>query len=325
MIDYCDDSRYAERAHLLGGSLAARRSKSLGDDLQMLGQLLQTSLKEEIYLLHSSWGHLIYPGLLLALIVGFLPKKRRPYVILMGDMWEPHRGLRNLVERLIVKLADRGIALYIVLSDDDLDLLPDTWGVARTKIRCCPFFYTMIDQDIVDDVLPGTHIFAGGNSHREYEVLLDVARQMPEQAFILATSCLKKHKDIPRNVRAGLVPHHEFMTLLQSAAVVAMPLRRRLRRSVGQQTYLNAMWLGKPLVITETAGVHDYIQHGKTGFIVDGSPTSYVKTLRHIIDPANQEEVSTIVKAAQKVVREQFTFEKHVSALLAIIDEGSSA
>jgi glycosyltransferase involved in cell wall biosynthesis len=166
----------------------------------------------------------------------------------------------------------------------------------------------------------GNHIFAGGNSHRDYESLIEVAKQMPELNFVIATKHLEGRTDLPRNVIARPVSHHEFMELMLSAAAVIVPIRKGLHRAVGQQTYLNAMWLGKPTIVNDVFGVHDHIQNGETGLIVDGSSESYKEALEWVFSPANQDSLSRLCENAQIAVREKYSVHNYVDQLLAVID-----
>ena len=166
-------------------------------------------------------------------------------------------------------------------------------------------------------------MFAGGNSHREYEPLIEAARQLPEHRFVLATDRLQGI-DLPPNLTAAPVPHHEFVRLMYGAAAVVVPMRQGMRRAVGQQTYLNAMWLERPTIVSDILGVHDHIENGKTALIVDGSMAGYVRALHWVFDPDNQEQVVRMCQNGRQAVVGQFTFENHAARLLEIIDEAAN-
>lgn len=317
-INYNKSPFFAARARFVGLPTAHRPL----DGLRWLIRILAVAWKENVLLLDSERIPDAHPELFAAAVMGFWPRRIRPIVVLVGDMYQPHSGLRNAVEKLLIKLADKGIYRYAVRSSDELRLFPDTWGVSASKVRCCPYYFTVPDKP-PDVSVPssGDYIFAGGNSHRDYGPLLVAARHLPELRFVIATTRLKKNTDIPPNVTAGPVTHHEFMALLRSAAVVVVPLRQGLMRAAGQQIYLAAMWSGKPTVVSKAPAVRDHVTDGETGLIVDGSPESYERALRWVFDPAHQDKVTRMSAAAHKVVSEQYTFENHAFRLLEILDE----
>ncbi len=317
-VDYGEVPRWLSRARSLVQPVPDH--PTLRHELTVLFRLLRAVHREKALILQSSTR--LHGELLASMWVGLWPRKWRPVIVIMGCMWQRDPGLRGLIEQVVVRLADRGIRRYAVQSTDEMTLFPATWGISAAKTRYCPFFYTITERDVITPPPPaGDYIFAGGNSHRNYAPLIEAARQMPERQFVIATDRLKALDDLPPNVTARPVPREEYMRLMSSSAVVVVALQQGLSRSVGQQTYLNAMWLGKPALVTDTTGVRDYIRDGETALIVDGSAEDYVRKLRWVFDPANRAEVARIAQKGQQTAREQFTYENHVACLLDILDE----
>jgi len=95
-------------------------------------------------------------------------------------------------------------------------------------------------------------------------------------------------------------------------------------RSSGQQSYLNAMLLGKPVIVTEPPGVHDYINNGVTGVIVPSSVEALRAAIRHVMDPAHAEHYREMGARASQAVREahhDFTYRKLLLRAAGISDE----
>lgn len=58
------------------------------------------------------------------------------------------------------------------------------------------------------------------------------------------------------------------------------------RRSAGQASYLNAIALGKPVVVTDAPGVRDYVDHRRTGLIVPpGDPIALREAVNWTLAP----------------------------------------
>ena len=96
-------------------------------------------------------------------------------------------------------------------------------------------------------------------------------------------------------------------------------MRAGLVRGTGQQTYLNAMAMGKPVVVSDVAGARGYVENGRTGLIVDGSAEGYVRALRRLL--SSEAESSDMGARARTAVREHYTYRVHVDRLLEILDE----
>jgi glycosyltransferase involved in cell wall biosynthesis len=316
-INYLKSPAFAARARLIKRPSTGR----LKDGLSIFRRVLRSAAKEDVMLLASSWGQ-FHPDLLSAAVMGLWPAHKRPTILLLGCMWEPDGGVPGLIERQIVKLADRAIDCYIVQSTEELEIFPRIWGVSPKKVRFCPFFFELNSDELnKSDYAQQQFVFAGGNSHRDYTPLVEAARQLPDLQFVLATHLLDERTDLPPNVRAGTVSHREFMELMCSAAATVVAIRPGLHRAAGQRTYLNAMWLRRPTIVTDTLGVHDHIRHLESGLIVDGSPESYVQALRWVFTPENRPAVTRLCNKAHEVVDTQFSFEKHIARVLSIVDE----
>ncbi len=63
--------------------------------------------------------------------------------------------------------------------------------------------------------------------------------------------------------------HREFRQLMAGAAMVVVPMEEGHLHSGGQQTYLNAMAMGKPVIVCDPRGAPDYITDGQDGIILD--------------------------------------------------------
>jgi glycosyltransferase involved in cell wall biosynthesis len=290
------------------------------DAIKIFFRTLKAARGTQVLVLNSASGPW-YPDIFTALVISFWKANKRPAIVLVGDMWEPHRGIRHSIDRLAIQLADRAVVCYVTQSSDELDVFPKLWGIDRSKMCVNLYFWSFADRDLEGpEPPPGNFVFAGGNAHRDYHALVEAARALPEIEFVIAA---KKHIDmlnLPPNVKAGPVPHEEFVRLMRSAKVVVTPIQQGLYRAAGQQTYLNGMMLGKPTIVNDTMGVGDHLIDGKTGWIVDGSPEGYIEAIRWVFDPANQEAVECIARAGQRAALEEFSYEHYTSKLLEIVD-----
>lgn len=314
-VNYKDYPEYAERSIVLSKS-----TTSLLSELKFIPQLVRATSQAKLFLLDSTSGR-IHPDLMAAIMIQLLPRKRRPVIVFMGAMWQKDDGFKGLVQKVLLRLADGAIARFAVQSTDEIPLFARTWGISESKMRFVPYFYTFTEKDLAAPT-PGNEgfIFAGGNSHRDYEPYLEAIDSLRDYRFVIATHLLDG-RPLPPNVQAGAVPRHEFIRLMRASAAVVVPMKTGLIRAVGQQTYLNAMMLGKPTIITKTLGVSDHAWDGETAIVVDGTPQSYVQAIRKVMDPAKEAEMDRMCRRAREVVLGQFNFERHAKRLLEILDE----
>lgn len=240
-----------------------------------------------------------------------------------GDMWNKSNGLKYHFQKILVQLADISIKRYVVQSIGEQQVFSQVWGIAPEKVRLCLYSFTFTDEEInAGKITTKGYIFSGGNPNRDYDLLVETARRLPNRQFIIATRLLDKRNDLPSNVKIVQVPHLEFIRLMREADMVITPIRAGLTRAAGQQTYLNAMRMGKINIVNgkDVFGVTDYIKNYVNGVITDGTPHGFCKAIEWVYDPANQATVKKIEKYARESVVE-FTYERHVRTMASIIDE----
>lgn len=275
-------------------------------------RLLRLSKNRKILILNGSVGRRqLYRDLVFALI---LKLTRKPPLVLMQDAtWEPGSEALEaefpILKKVIPKLARLAISAldgphmrYAVLSTSEVKTFSKAWGVDPQRVVFQPFPNTLHGYRNMPTRDDG-YLFSGGNSVRDYPLLVSALEGTAVTTHI-ATKW-QPRKNLP-HLHVRPTSHEEFMTLLANAHAVVVPLRRSVR-SAGQQSYLNAMGLGKPVIVTDTPGVRDYIVDGVTGVIVPHDAEKMRAAILHVMDPANAAFYAAMGERAKKDVFERFT------------------
>jgi glycosyltransferase involved in cell wall biosynthesis len=208
-----------------------------------------------------------------ALLQQLVTRPKKPHILIYAFFDLPQRGLRRFMKRTYFRWLITASSRIVVYSRRRIDLYSRVFDVPREKFVCVPYHITLDGYHtafkITDStVSEGDYIFAGGD-YRDYETFLDAVRDLPYKV-IIATRLRDYFSglDIPRNVRVITASHEEFLQLLAGARVVVVPLHGGVLHSGGEQTYLNAMALGKPVVVADDGGADEYISDGLTGLVV---------------------------------------------------------
>ena len=100
-----------------------------------------------------------------------------------------------------------------------------------------------------------------------------------------------------------------------------MPLREGVVRTAGLETFLTAMALGKIIITTDSPGIRDYVNAGRTGLIVPpGDAGALREAIAWTIDPANAPEVARIAQAGRESARRDFSPEAFIATLLEVAE-----
>lgn len=245
-----------------------------------------------------------------------------PPVLLVDATWEPgSRALARSLPRLApllpaaaraaVRALDGDHLRYVVLSRDERSRFADTWGVDPQRVLFQPFPHTLWNLPELE-VGSGGYLWSGGNSLRDYDLLEEAVRGLDLDVRVHARWSPRR-PDSP--IRAATSSHEEFVRSLAGARAAVVPLRAAVR-SAGQQTYLNAMALGKPVVVTQAPGVLDYIRPGETGIVVPPTPQALRAAIVDVMDPANAPRYAAMGAAARRDVLDRFTEHTYRTGLL---------
>lgn len=229
----------------------------------------------------------------------------------VGFDGDPRHGRR--LGRRAIRMIDRDNVHYAVLSRDELVTFPRVWGVDPTRVHFVPFCATaksLVNEPTRNGVL------ASGNSLRDYRALIDAAPKI--RADLTLATRLPLPAITADNIEAGFLPPAEHDARLRSAAVVVVPLLANTERSAGQQTYLNAMGRGKPVVVTDAPGVRDYITHGETGLIVSNEPGALEDAINRLL--TDRRLAQRLGEAARADVHSRFELGAYVQRLLELAD-----
>ncbi|MBL8092001.1 MAG: hypothetical protein JNJ43_16820 [Anaerolineales bacterium] len=289
-------------------------------EIRRFWKVLNWARECDVLVLDSVSGS-FHPDLLACIFIRLLHKK--PVIVLADDMWNKSNFFKYNFQKLIVRLADPVIQRYAVHSIGEGEIFAKLWGIDQKKVRVNLYCFTFTDAEVnAGPILSNGYIFSGGNPARDYDSLLEAARKLPHRKFIISTRLLDGRKDIPTNVQIVKVSHTEFIRLMREADMVITPLVSGNTKSSGQQTYLNAMRLGKISIVNakNVLGVTDYIQNYVNGITPDGTPEGYCEAIEWVYNPTNQEAVEKIKQKAQESVME-FTSERHLQRMASIVEE----
>ena len=247
-------------------------------------------------------------------------RRRSPPPLIFADCaWGADKGF---VDRAAIRLIDGPHVHYCVHSWEQRSCFPNLWGVDIERVHVTPYYYTLSEEELAMPADRDGGVFAGGRSRRCFSTLIEAAHRIDAPVTIGGRVPAEERKRAPRNLRAELLPHDQFISLLSRASVVVVPLEQAAGRSAGEQTYLNAMVMGKPVIVTDTMGVRDYVEHGETGLIVPpGDVDALVAALEWALDPVNDAEVSAMAQRARRTALTRFSPDDYIASLLSVLGE----
>jgi len=206
--------------------------------------------------------------------------RRRPVHVMYDCLWYGGGSLKRAWMRFCLGAVDR----CIVWASVERQRYAQAYGVSPEKFLYVPHHHTL--KRYTFEVGDEGYIFTGGNADRDYGLFFSAVRDLSVPC-VLATNRpqLLTGLVVPSNVRVVSVSPAEFRQLMARARLVVMPMRATLLHAGGQQTVLNAMVIGKPVVLTDPEGGSDYIENGKTGLLVPyGDARALREAIQYLMD-----------------------------------------
>ena len=218
-------------------------------------------------------------GLFFAALERFRGQNRSAHVM-YDCLWYGGGRLRRAWMRFCLRTVDR----CIVWASVECERYSRAYGVPREKLLYIPHHHTLHHFNV--KVRDQGFVFTGGNADRDYGLFLDAVREL-DVACVLATnrSHLLDGLKVPPNVQVRSLSTSEFRQCMADAGIVVMPMRATLLHAGAQQSILNAMLLGKPVVLTDPEGGSDYIENGRSGVLVPyGDASALRQAIRFLLD-----------------------------------------
>ena len=257
-------------------------------------------------------------ALMFALLQRLTRRQRVPQV-LIECLWHlPDTPVRRFLERMKLRLLIGSVSRIVLWHRFQIEAYSQALGVPAERFAWIPFHSTLYGEP--HPVSEGDYIFAGGDSSRDYATLVESVRGLPYRVVIAA---LYRHHfrglDLPKNVEILTTSREQFFHLMAGAGVVVLTLRGGLLHSGGEQTYLNAMLMGKPVIVADDCGADEHITHGVNGLLL---PPGDVAGLRQGLQTLMENRsLARLLGQNAKLVAARYTPERFFESVFALVED----
>lgn len=223
-----------------------------------------------------------------------LTRRRPRHVAIMDWISKP-------VVRVPLRVVRRGVDRILTWSSVQGAFAVEHLGFRPEQVQ---YIEHPVDQDYFAPI-PDAHttIFSAGETQRDFETLIEAAATLPLPTVIAAsrigvfTGFRTRLADageleLPPNVVVQSMQPDELRRAYARAAVVVVPLMPA-ENNAGLSVVLEAMSMGRPVVVTRTQGQVDVVRDGVSGVYV---PAQDAQALRRAIidlldDPSRAEQL----------------------------------
>lgn len=214
--------------------------------------------------------------------------------------------------------ADRGMTRILMHSRRQVDIARRELGIDEQRLAFVPYFADTAfwrPSDLPEESL----IVAAGREHRDFLTLARACQIPGVRTFVAAGSL---HSPDAQSSRPAVWPagfevrfagYAELRMLYARASVVVVPLLETDFQA-GVTSLLEAMAMGKAVVVSAANGHADIVRDGETGILVPpGDPDRLRSEIERLL--ANPEQRARLGRQARWAVERSYSLEAYVERL----------
>lgn len=169
-----------------------------------------------------------------------------------------------------------------------------------------------------EDMKPEVDVISIGNTKRDFELLVKAMTGLPYTCKIISDKFEKM--ELPENVEVvhGQLSYEDCLKEYAKAKVIALPLSKDVEEGVfGLTSLVDALTVGKPVIVSKTKGIGIKIQELGCGIEVDGA----MEMARAIQKLLENEEYREKIESRIAEVKLDFNMQKSSRKLCEIIKQ----
>lgn len=207
-----------------------------------------------------------------------------PHVAFAFNFTDIPRGYRLDAMRRAFGRTDR----FIVYSRMERELYSQMFDVPADRFVFMRWGVAPPISEPSPRIIDRPYVAALGGEARDYATLCETARRLPALRFVMI---VRPHSldglAVPDNVEARVnLSWQEAWSLVWHAEAALVPLRSS-RTPNGHVTIVGGMHIGKAQVITDSAGIRDYAEDGKTALLVPPQDSAaFATAIERLLDDA---------------------------------------
>jgi glycosyltransferase involved in cell wall biosynthesis len=220
-----------------------------------------------------------FHGLLFASYCRLFLVKKTFSLIVMTFIYKQKSGWKGRIYHSLIHFAltSKYIDKIIVFSQQEVNYYAGLFPDVQAKFVYIPLGIERITNTVKNEEWKKEkYLLSVGRSNRDYDFLYEAIKDTAFHLKIISNSFHDKPLDNIKLFNSVFAP--EMFDYMENCFCVVLPLSNP-KISSGQLVILQAMQLGKPIIVTESEGISDYITHGYNGLIIKKEKKALIETL----------------------------------------------
>ncbi len=240
-----------------------------------------------------------------------------PVVAWQFNVGSYYGGVKNWLAQASLNAVD----YFVVHTRCEIDIYHKWLGIPLERLEFVPLHEKELPVSSQENTTD-PFIVALGSAHRDFHTLFQAVEKLNIPTIIASKPQALEGLSIPPVVKTPFgIGRKECLRMAQEARISIVPLLPKSTAiAAGVVTIVEAMHMGRPVIATRCLGAEDYIEHGKTGLLVEPQSVDDLMEAIQLLwsDTALRERLG---QAAKRYAQEHFSCEAAGAALGRILDK----
>ncbi len=248
-----------------------------------------------------------------------LTGRARPVIVLTETrLDDPLPGWRWRFKVAVQRYAFQAVDLVCVSARKEGEAYARRLGLPVDRFRFVPWHTNVLTPRVVPAI--GCYVFAAGRTGRDWRTLAAAVSGLDLPVTVVCSPEDAATIGFSANVNVSSdVPYATYRQLLEGASIVVVPLEPHVYSS-GQVVILEAMAMGKAVVVTRAVGSEDYVEDEIDGLLVEQGDATGMRAALLRLHRDHSLRLALGEAALTKVLH-RHTLEYYASHLLQIVEQ----
>lgn len=189
-------------------------------------------------------------------------------------------GVKGNVKRWVAILLLKKVHRHLLYFKDTTGY-SSAYRIEKDRFRFIPFKINSYDKVVDTETTDEGFIFAGGYSRRDYTTLLEAVKDLPYPVAMVSADkeALREHGSLMDedllSDRVTVLTEYDpdrYIETMAASRLVVVPLRHDILNPAGTSTFLDAMALGKCVIVSSGTAVDGVLTDDMAIMVTPGDP-----------------------------------------------------
>lgn len=225
------------------------------------------------------------------------------------------------IRRWLSQVSLGQIDRFIVHSRQEIDIYSKWLGLPKDRFEFVPFPCAGIEGDYAEET-ETPFIASLGSAHRDFPCFFKVVEELSIPTIVASGPSALEGISIPSNVETPFgISRADCHKIAQEGRINVIALQDKPDvTAAGHVTVIEAMHMGRPIIVSDCYRMGDYIKHGETGWLVKPGCSQSLKEAITLL--WNDEELrNRLGRNAKAYAQKHFTEDAAAKELERILDD----